>query len=128
MVNIGCSISNVIVELDLFSQTEYKHGGHNHSDDQHHSHGDQSGKKSSDKEDDGCCDDETTAYFLSATFIQAFQVQYNFSQIQFAIVHIVLHNILSVGYSLDFFTDSRPPPDILPRFPDIRIFIQSFQI
>tara|TARA_R110001592_G_scaffold153736_1_gene382475 strand:+ start:910 stop:1359 length:450 start_codon:yes stop_codon:yes gene_type:complete len=125
MINISCSIGNVVGELDLFSQTEHNHDNHSHSDGHQHSNGDE---KSNDKEDDGCCGDDATAFFLSVASAPTTHIELNFSPTQLAVLSFEWNDFLTLNPSVDYFSESRPPPDILPRFPDTRIFIQSFQI
>ena len=128
MINIGCSIGNVVEDLNWFSQVDEKndHGSHSHGDGHHH--GTDSDKKSQDEEDDGCCDDEASTFFASVQSAPVHQTEYSFSPSQFFVLSVVIFDTFDFNLSSDFFIDNRPPPDILPRFPDTRIFIQSFQI
>jgi hypothetical protein len=127
MINIGCSIDNIVDELDWFSQTEQKHnhGSHAHNDGHHHNHGN---KETQDKEDDGCCNDEASAFFASVQAVPVHQVKHNFSPTEFSILDVTVTEIFDFDFFIKYFVDTRPPPDILPRFPNTRIFIQSFQI
>ncbi len=131
MINIGCSIGNVVEDLNWFSQVDEKHdhGSHNHGDGHHHDHGNENGKNQDKKDkDDGCCDDEASTFFASVQVAPTSQVEYSFSPVQFTVLYTVVANLSTLNLSVGYFSDSRPPPDILPRFPDIRIAIQSFQI
>lgn len=131
MINIGCSIGNIAEDFKWFSQVEEKHdhGSHDHGDGHHHKHGNEDSKKQEKKEkDDDCCDDETSTFFASVQVAPVSQVEYSFSPTQFEVLHTTVTNILKLNLSVGYFSDSRPPPDILPRFPNIRIAIQSFQI
>lgn len=131
MINISCSIGNVVGDLNWFSQVDEKHdhGSHNHGDGHHHDHGNENGKNQDKKDkDDGCCDDEASIFFASVQSAPVNQVKYNFIPTQISILTVVVLDIFDFNLSSDFFIDNRPPPDILPRFPDIRIAIQSFQI
>lgn len=133
VINIGCSIGNIAEDFKWFSQVEEKHdhGSHDHGDHSHgdgHHHGTDSDKKSQDEEDDGCCDDEASTFFASVQSAPVHQVKYNFTPTQISILSVVVLDIFDFNLSSEFFIDNRPPPDILPRFPDIRIAIQSFQI
>jgi hypothetical protein len=128
-INIGCSIGNITQNLELFSKTEtpqHDHGSHDHGDGHHHNS--DNNKKSENKEDDGCCNDKTATFFVSVQVVPSSPIDYSFIPTQQSILYAVVNDVSNTIFTTAYFTDNRPPPDILPRFPDTRIFIQSFQI
>ncbi len=131
MINIGCSIGNVVEDLNWFSPVveKHSHGSHDHGDGHNHDHGDEGSKKQENKnKDDGCCDDEASTFFASVQVAPISQAEYSFSFIQLTVLYTVVANLSNCNLSAGYFSNDRLPPDILPRFPDIRIAIQSFQI
>jgi hypothetical protein len=129
VINIGCSIGNITQNFEWFSSAEGKHdhSSHNHGDGHHHDHGTDSDKQSQ-EEDDGCCDDEASFLFASVQSVPVQQTDYNFTPPQSDFLFAVIDGVSNTSFKRTYFIDNRPPPDILPRFPDTRIFIQSFQI
>ena len=129
MINIGCSIGNVVEDLNWFSPVaeKHNHGSHEHGDGHNHDH-EGSKKQENKNKDDGCCDDEASTFFASVQVAPISQSEYSFSFSQLTILYTVVANLSNCNLSAGYFSNDRLPPDILPRFPDIRIAIQSFQI
>ena len=129
LINISCTVDNITQDWSFFAQKdnhhqEHSHGhGHDHSSHEH----DHNSNKSDEEDDDGCCSDETAAFFAS---VQAptQQVTVDFKSSQFTTLYAVVNSLFLFENNLELYSDKRPPPKLPPKIPDIRIFIQSFQI
>lgn len=139
LINITCTINNCIewcedtCENHHSNIRSHEHHSENTESHEHHSenitnHNDKKSHHNDDeKDDDGCCKDVATIFFASVQSPTQ-QIGFDFTPMQLC----VLYHFISVDYTIyfmvTFFTETRPPPIYLVKFPDIRIFIQSFQI
>jgi hypothetical protein len=104
---------------------------HSHSHSHGHSHGDSHSdsqshsQKHHDYKDDNCCKNKTAAFFAAQTspVNPTFEFQ-NTCSADIAFSSSATVNFPLPFTSKDYFTSWDPPPKI----PDIRVFIQSFQI
>lgn len=116
VTQITCNLSHL---LEATEQHDHHHNNdvadHNHSDSHEHN----------DSKDDNCCNDKTAAFFASQT--NPVNPTFEFKNTFFAKIIFSTNCIINFPLRLnstDYFTYRAPPPKI----PDIRIFIQSFQI
>lgn len=101
-----------------------KQDGHHHdNDDAEHDHSDS--HKHNDSKDDNCCNDKTAAFFASQ--INPVNPTFEFKNTFFAKIIFSPNCIINFPLPLNsegYFSYRAPPP----KMPDIRVFIQSFQI
>lgn len=125
LINISCTIDNLTHDWQPFTQNDSHAHGHDHGHD-HTSHEHSHNSNNNDEEDDGCCSDITTAFFASVQ-VPPHQTTIDFATFQFTVLYAVVNHLFMFD-NLELYLDKQPPPKLPPRLPDIRIFIQSFQI
>ena len=116
--NITCNWGHLFSQVENHDSHD-EHGDDHHSDQGHHNH-----TKSSSKDDGNCCKDVTEKIFKSLSTLNQFA--YSFKSIEYQTLNTFVIKFSSVKGNSDLFVNNYflPPPKI----PDIRVFIQSFNI
>lgn len=125
-LNLACNYGKLFSSSHSGHNHQHEHGDHHsHKKHDHGSHHEHSKTSQDEKEDkDDCCNDEAGKVFESV-----FITSDNVFNIDFSIISSLpaIFSFLTPNYNISYHSISNyslPPPKI----PDIRIYIQSFQI
>lgn len=131
LINITCTINKCIEWCEDTCENHHSNiESHEHHSENITNNNDKKShhKNHDDKEhDDGCCKDIATIFFASVQSPTQ-QIQFDFTPMQPCVLYYFMCVDYTIYFMVTFFTETRPPPIHWIKFPDIRIFIQSFQI